>query len=86
MGFMDNNFPNELPADNIFLYDPVDDERIIGPTIPVNRRRGSAAEVVYDPQTNTWTQLANASRARDHFYAALQGDKMYVVVDADQVR
>ena len=32
----------------------------------------------YDPQTNTWTSLADAPHARDHFHSALHGDKLYV--------
>ena len=32
----------------------------------------------YDPATNTWRQLANAPRARDHFQATLHGNKIYV--------
>lgn len=31
----------------------------------------------FDPLTNTWTQLADAPRARDHFHAAVIGDKLY---------
>ena len=32
---------------------------------------------MYDPATNTWTQLADAPRARDHFHAALYNGKIY---------
>lgn len=32
----------------------------------------------YNPATNTWTQLPDAPRARDHFHAAVVGDKMYL--------
>lgn len=31
----------------------------------------------YDPATNTWTQLADAPHARDHFTAAVIGNKLY---------
>ncbi len=31
----------------------------------------------FDPLTNTWRTLADAPRARDHFHAALIGDKLY---------
>ncbi len=31
----------------------------------------------YDPATGTWTTLANAPRARDHFSAAVIGNKLY---------
>ncbi len=33
---------------------------------------------VYDPKTNTWEELPNAPRARDHFQAALVGDQLVV--------
>ncbi|MEZ4825538.1 MAG: kelch repeat-containing protein [Bacteroidia bacterium] len=33
---------------------------------------------VYDPATNTWTELADAPRSRDHFQAVLYGSKIYV--------
>ena len=32
----------------------------------------------YDPATGTWRALANAPRARDHFHAAVIGNKLYV--------
>ncbi len=31
----------------------------------------------YDPATGTWTVLTDAPRARDHFHAAVIGDKLY---------
>lgn len=31
----------------------------------------------YDPKTNTWTKLDNAPQARDHFHAAVMGNKLY---------
>jgi len=31
----------------------------------------------YDPATGTWTKLADAPRARDHFNVAIVGDKLY---------
>lgn len=33
---------------------------------------------VFDPATNSWQQLPDAPRARDHFHAALVGDKIVV--------
>lgn len=36
--FENNNFPNEKPADHIFMYNPVTQEWIQGPEIPVGRR------------------------------------------------
>jgi large repetitive protein len=102
--FKTNDFPNEPPADNIYMYDPANNQWIQGPEIPVARRRGSAGLAVYnnkfyvvagntighnggyvswfdeyDPQTNTWTPLADAPRPRDHFHVAVHGDKLYVV-------
>ncbi len=32
----------------------------------------------YDPQTNTWKQLPDAPRVRDHISAAMVGDKLYL--------
>ncbi len=32
----------------------------------------------FDPATGTWTVLDDAPRARDHFHAAVMGDKLYV--------
>ncbi len=32
----------------------------------------------YDPLTNVWTVLPNAPHARDHFFAEVIGDKLYV--------
>ncbi len=34
---------------------------------------------VYDPQNNTWTQLADAPRSRDHFAAAIVNGKIYAI-------
>ncbi|PHN08374.1 Kelch repeat-containing protein [Flavilitoribacter nigricans] len=34
---------------------------------------------VYDPQTNTWEQLPDAPRARDHFQAVVVKHKLYLV-------
>jgi N-acetylneuraminic acid mutarotase len=31
----------------------------------------------YNPKTNTWRQLPDAPHARDHFHAAVIGDKLY---------
>ncbi|GIV32716.1 MAG: hypothetical protein KatS3mg031_0251 [Chitinophagales bacterium] len=33
----------------------------------------------YDPQTNTWTQLPDAPRARDHFNAIVANGKIYCI-------
>ncbi len=37
----------------------------------------------YDPSTNTWTQLPDAPRARDHFHTAIVGNKLYVAGGRD---
>ena len=34
---------------------------------------------MYDPATNSWTQLANAPQARDHFHAVLHNGKIFAV-------
>jgi len=100
--FSTNAFPNEVPANNIWMFNPATQEWIQGPQIPTNRRRGSAGLVVYndkfyviggntdghdggfvaqfdefDPTTGIWTPLTDAPRARDHFAAAVIGDKLY---------
>ncbi|MFY0599892.1 MAG: hypothetical protein JXR03_09500 [Cyclobacteriaceae bacterium] len=100
--FKTNNFPKEIPADNIWLYHIPSDRWIKGPEIPENRRRGGAGLVEYkdnfyviagntrghdggyvkwfdqyDPFKNTWIKLEDASEARDHFHAAVIGDKLY---------
>ncbi len=96
-------YPHETPVPNIYIYNPVNNNWSVGPTIPVGRRRGSSGVVVYnnkfyifcgitdghwsgwvpwtdeyDPNTNTWTTLPNAPRARDHAQAALVGNKVYL--------
>ncbi|MFK7812012.1 MAG: kelch repeat-containing protein, partial [Maribacter sp.] len=102
-GFESNPGPNELPQEHIWAFDPVKEEWIQGPEVPVARRRGSSGLVVYndkfyitggnnmghsggfvnwfdeyDPKTGIWTSLGQIPRARDHFHAALIGDKMYL--------
>ncbi|EPR68182.1 malectin domain-containing carbohydrate-binding protein [Cyclobacterium qasimii] len=102
--FDTNDFPNETPASNIWMFDPVNEIWIEGPEIPENRRRGSAGLVeyrgkfyvvggntdghdggyvnyfdMYDPETGEWTILGDAPRARDHFFAATIGNKLYAV-------
>ncbi|WP_339924616.1 malectin domain-containing carbohydrate-binding protein [uncultured Cyclobacterium sp.] len=102
--FDTNDFPNETPATNIWMFDPVNELWIEGPEIPENRRRGSAGLVeyrgkfyivggntdghdggyvnyfdMYDPETGEWTVLGDAPRARDHFFAATIGNKLYAV-------
>ena len=46
--FRDNGFPNESPAEHIYIYDPANDVWNQGPEIPVDRRRGSAGLVEYE--------------------------------------
>lgn len=100
--FKTNNFPKEIPEENIWLYHPPTKKWIMGPTIPEDRRRGGAGLVVYndkfylvggntighdggfvdwldsyDPKTNAWTRLSNASQSRDHFHAAVIGNTLY---------
>ncbi|MEX2564309.1 MAG: hypothetical protein WD431_00020, partial [Cyclobacteriaceae bacterium] len=100
--FQDNDYPNESPASHIWIFDPVNEQYIMGPEIPLERRRGSAGLVMYkgkfyviggntdghnggyvpyfdefDPATGTWTALTNAPHSRDHFHAAVIGNKLY---------
>lgn len=102
--FKTNSYPNELPEENVWLYDLPNNEWIKGPEIPKERRRGGAGLVVYedkfylvggntighnggyvnwldeyDPKKNTWTVLADAPRARDHFHAAIYNGQLYAV-------
>ena len=46
--FETNNFPNEDPADNIWVFDPANNAWTQGPEIPVARRRGGSGLVVYN--------------------------------------
>ncbi len=46
--FKTNNFPKEIPADNIWLYFPPTKTWIKGPEIPKNRRRGGAGLAIYN--------------------------------------
>lgn len=46
--FKTNSYPNELPEENVWLYDLPNDEWIQGPEIPKERRRGGAGLVVYN--------------------------------------
>ncbi len=46
--FKTNNFPNELPADYIWAFNPATEEWIQGPEIPSTRKRGSTGLVVYN--------------------------------------
>jgi PKD repeat protein len=47
-GFQSNDFPNEVPTENIWAFNPVNKKWIRGPEIPVGRRRGSSGLVVYN--------------------------------------
>ena len=101
--FRNNSFPNEQPAEYVYVYDPANNIWIQGPKIPAERRRGSSGLVEYqgkfyivggntighnggyvawfdmfDPETGTWTALADAPNARDHFHATVVDDKLYV--------
>lgn len=46
--FKTNTFPNEIPADHIWLYFPPTKTWIKGPEIPKERRRGGAGLAVYN--------------------------------------
>ncbi|RMH63388.1 MAG: hypothetical protein D6685_07815 [Bacteroidetes bacterium] len=97
-------WPYEVPASHVYLYDPVEDRWIVGPEIPVHRRRGAAGAVLHgdtlylvggivnghtshwvpwldalDLRTNTWRELPDAPRPRDHFQAAVVDGKLYAV-------
>ncbi|MGD1945197.1 MAG: PKD domain-containing protein [Croceivirga sp.] len=46
--FNNNAFPNEVPEDHIWMFDPITLAWIEGPEIPLNRRRGSTGLAVYN--------------------------------------
>ncbi len=46
--FRDNIFPNEEPEENIWIFNPVTEEWVQGPSIPEGRRRGSTGLSVYN--------------------------------------
>jgi large repetitive protein len=46
--FKTNSFPNEAPADFIWVFDPSSQDWIQGPEIPSGRKRGSSGLVVYN--------------------------------------
>lgn len=46
--FQSNDFPNEIPAENIWAFDPVNISWIRGPEIPAERRRGSTGLAVFN--------------------------------------
>ena len=102
IGAFTGGYPYEIPISHIYIYDPLADLWIIGPSIPEHRRRGAAGVVIvddkfyvicgivnghtshwvpwvdeYDPKTNTWKELADAPRSRDHFQAAYHEGKIY---------
>lgn len=102
--FQTNSFPNETPAESVYVYDPAYDVWMRGPDVPADRRRGSSGLVVwnerlyvlggntaghnggyvewldaFDPRTGQWTALADAPQARDHFHAAVIGDRLYAI-------
>ncbi len=46
--FKTNTFPNEEPADFVWIFDPAEEEWIQGPAIPNSRKRGSSGLVVHN--------------------------------------
>ncbi|WP_055392971.1 PKD domain-containing protein [Flagellimonas eckloniae] len=46
--FTSNGFPNEPPAEHVWMFDPSTNEWIEGPEIPASRRRGSAGLAIYN--------------------------------------
>ncbi|UJH67036.1 PKD domain-containing protein [Allomuricauda sp. SCSIO 65647] len=43
-----DNFPNDTPADYIWMFDPANEEWIQGPEIPAGRKRGSSGLALYN--------------------------------------
>ena len=48
IGAMTGDFPDEVPIDRVYIYDPYDDRWIEGPAIPASRSRGSSGVAVHD--------------------------------------
>ncbi len=46
--FKDNAFPNEVPADFVWAYNPATNNWTQGPAVPTTRKRGSAGLVVHN--------------------------------------
>jgi hypothetical protein len=46
--FKNNSFPSESPTENIWIFDPANQEWIQGPAIPTSRQRGSTGLVEYN--------------------------------------
>ncbi|WP_051554714.1 Ig-like domain-containing protein [Maribacter antarcticus] len=46
--FNTNDFPNETPAENVWMFDPVRESWIQGPQIPAGRQRGGAGLVLHN--------------------------------------
>ncbi len=46
--FRTNNYPDEVPADFVWAFNPDTEEWIQGPEIPATRKRGAAGLVVYN--------------------------------------
>jgi len=59
VGAMNGGFPNEVPLASIYIYNPVTDKWIIGPSIPQARRRGSAGVVVYNNKIYVISGITN---------------------------
>ena len=50
IGAFTQSYPDEIPVENVYIYDPSTDVWTEGPEIPADRRRGSAGAVVHDGQ------------------------------------
>lgn len=66
--FKDNNYPIEAPAENVWAFNPANEEWIEGPQIPISRRRGSAGLVVYNDK---FYIIAGNNDGHDGGYLAL---------------
>jgi hypothetical protein len=47
IGAFTGKYPHETPLENIYIYNPKEDQWRKGPIIPIERRRGSVGAVVY---------------------------------------
>lgn len=48
VGAMTGPFPEEDPVDKVYIYDPLADRWITGPSIPADRLRGSSGAIVHE--------------------------------------
>ncbi|GAB3027830.1 Kelch repeat-containing protein [Spirosoma pulveris] len=48
VGALTGNFPEEPSVSNVYIYNPTTDKWLLGPEVPLSRRRGTAGAVAYN--------------------------------------